>query len=268
MSSHPGPTVVVTTIAVALAIGVGQSPAGIVLVAVTVLTGQLSIGWSNDWLDAARDTASGRSDKPVAAGGVAPEHVKVAAFIALTSTIPLSFFNGVAAGLAHLGLVASGWLYNLGVKGTLASWVPYAVGFGLLPAFVTLGLPNPAWPPWWAMVAGALLGVGAHFANVVADIDDDLATGVRGLPQRIGSRPSGMVAVTVLVAATALLVGAPDGPPSAGMWLCLAAVALTASWAARALIRSGDSSHLFHAALLIALVDVVLLVSTAEIVVS
>ena len=48
-ASHPAPSVVVTTIAVLLAVGVSATPAMVLLIGVTVLVGQLSIGWSNDW---------------------------------------------------------------------------------------------------------------------------------------------------------------------------------------------------------------------------
>ena len=66
-----------------------------VLVTAAVFTGQLSIGWSNDYLDAERDRAVHRSDKPVAAGAVAPRAAVTAAVIALILTLALS--AGVAA---------------------------------------------------------------------------------------------------------------------------------------------------------------------------
>ena len=69
--------------------------------------------------------------------------------------------------------------------------VPYVVCFGLLPVFVVLGCPGTPAPPWWLPVAGGLLGAGAHFANVLPDLDDDAATGVRGLPHRLGARAPG-----------------------------------------------------------------------------
>jgi hypothetical protein len=52
---------------------------------------------------------------------------------------------------------------------------------------VTLALPEPALASPWAFAAGALLGVAAHFANVLPDLDDDRATGVRGLPQSLAA---------------------------------------------------------------------------------
>ena len=82
--------------------------------------------------------------------------------------------------------VAAAWAYNLGLKSTVWSWVPYAVAFGGLTVFVALA--DDAAPPWWWPVGAALLGVGAHLLNVLPDLDDDAATGVRGLPHRLGPR--------------------------------------------------------------------------------
>jgi len=265
LSCHPGPTVVVTTIAVALALGVGQSAAGSVLVAVTVLSGQLSIGWSNDWLDARRDAVDGRVDKPVATGTISQTLVKAAAFSALTVCVPLSFLNGVSSGWAHLGLVGSGWSYNLGLKATLWSWLPYAVGFGLLPAFVTLGLPQPVWPPWWVVVAGALLGVGAHFANVLPDIDTDLAHGLCGLPQRLGLLGAGWVAISLLSGASVLLIVAPNGSPTTLMWLGTVSVLALLVVGARSLLAGAKVSVVFVCAMAVALVDVLLLAESARV---
>ena len=45
----------------------------------------------------------------------------------------------------------------------------------------------------WVIAAGALLGTGAHFANVLPDLEDDRRTGVRGLGHRIGRIPSILV---------------------------------------------------------------------------
>jgi len=44
------------------------------------------------------------------------------------------------------------------------------VSFGLVPAFVTLGLTPPSPPPVWLVVTCALLGVSAHLANAVPDV--------------------------------------------------------------------------------------------------
>ena len=80
---------------------------------------------------------------------------------------------------------------------------------------MTLGLPGAPWPAWWAVLAAALLGVGAHLANVLPDIDGDLATGVRGLPQRLGAATVRALIPVPLLAATCLLVFG-HAPPGCG----------------------------------------------------
>ena len=53
-------------------------------------------------------------------------------------------------------------------------------GFGALPAGVVAAAPGAPTAPWWLVTAGGALGAAAHFANVAPDLEDDLATGVRG----------------------------------------------------------------------------------------
>lgn len=195
-------------------------------VAVTVLVGQLSVGWANDWRDAARDTATGRADKPLVTRPLLVPVVRRAALIALTLSVPLSLLSGPRAALAHLAAVGAAWAYDLGVKATLASPLPYVLAFGLLPAFLTLGLPGAPAPPAWAVVGAALLGLGAHLANVLPDIEDDLATGVRGLPQRLGAPVSAGLAASVLLAAVTVLLLGPSVAPRT--WVLTAAVAAAA----------------------------------------
>ena len=78
--------------------------------------------------------------------------------MAVVACLVLSFALGPAAGLMHVGCVASAWAYNLGLKATVWSWVPYAVSFGGLTAVVTLA--DGEAPPWWWPVGAALLGRG------------------------------------------------------------------------------------------------------------
>jgi 1,4-dihydroxy-2-naphthoate octaprenyltransferase len=106
----------------------------------------------------------------------------------------------------HLLGVAAGWAYNLGLKATWASAVPYAVAFAVLPAVAV-----PGSPLWVSAVAG-LLGVAAHFANTVGDTEADAATGVHGLPQRLGPEASlRLGAALVLASGVVLLLGSAAG---------------------------------------------------------
>src|SRR5690606_8681342 len=109
--------------------------------------------------------------------------------------------------------------------------------FGALPAFIVAGLAEAPLPPWWLVAAGALLGTGAHFANVLPDLADDLAQGIVGLPHRLGRTGSALASATLLGAATLTLAVAPPGGPGVVGTVALVAaglIALLVPWAARA----------------------------------
>lgn len=227
LACHPGPTLAVTVITALLAISSSHTFGRGSLVTAAVFTGQLSIGWSNDLIDAARDREVERGDKPIARGDLPPRVVKRAIAVALVLCVVLSLSCGWASGLVHLGLgVASGWAYNLGLKRTIASPLPYAIAFGTLPAVVTLALPSPGWPPAWMLTTGALLGVGAHLLNALPDLANDEATGVRGLPHRLGAATVRRIApVTLLAGSVSVVLGA--GPSVLGVVALCACLALT-----------------------------------------
>lgn len=251
----------VTALTTALAIGAGAGVGTVVLILPTVLAGQLSIGWSNDWIDAARDRAVARTDKPVAAGAVPVGLVRTSALVALVAVVLLSMLLGAAAATVHLAaVVGSGWLYNLWLKRTWASWVPYVICFGLLPAVVTLALPGRPWPPGWAVAAGALLGFGAHLANVLPDLADDAATGVRGLPHRLGRTRTAVLAPLALSGATVCVVVGPPGAPGVLAWIVLVVVMGLAAAAAVIALSRPRSRWPFLLTLAVAALDVVLLV--------
>jgi 4-hydroxybenzoate polyprenyltransferase len=255
---HPEAVVAVTAAAALLAVATGRGAAGVVAVAAAVLAGQLSIGWSNDWLDAGRDRRAGRADKPAARGAVGARTLRAAALIAAVAAVPLSLLSGPVAGVTHLVAVGAGWSYNRPLKATVLSVLPYLVGFGLLPAFVVLGLPGTPPPPWWLVTAGALLGAGAHFANTVPDLAADAATGVRGLPHRLGPAGSRIAGGVLLAAASVVLVLAPPGPPSWYGLLTLAVVAVAVPAGTAFSLRPG-SRGAFRVVLVVGVADVVLL---------
>jgi 4-hydroxybenzoate polyprenyltransferase len=208
LSTHPGPGAAVTVIAVLLAIAGGLEPWRIVLVGVVMALDQASVGLSNDWIDADRDRAVARPDKPVARGDITARLARNVAIGTAVASILVSIPLGWPALLAHLVFLVSAWCYNAGLKNSPVSVLPYIVSFGILPAFVTLAAAPAEVAPVWTIAAGALLGAGAHFANVLPDLDDDARTGVRGLPHRLGRVASLVVTwLALLAAAVSLAVG-------------------------------------------------------------
>ncbi|PPF22875.1 UbiA family prenyltransferase [Rathayibacter rathayi] len=224
-SSHPGPTVTVTVLATVIAAASGHPLALVVLVALAVLLGQLSIGLANDWIDADRDRAVGRTDKPVALGLISAQAVRGAALATAVAAGLLSLPLGPVAASAHLVLVAAGWTYDAGLKRTLWSVAPFVVAFGLLPV-VAVAAGEGRLPAWWVIATGAVFGVAIHCTNVLPDLVDDEATGVHGFPHRLGLRLSGVVAFGSLVVAALLVLGGQllGDDPVRGGGVTLAAV--------------------------------------------
>lgn len=271
LASHPGPAVAVTAIAVILGLALGFDAVRATLLGLAVLAGQFSIGWSNDWIDTARDRVLARQDKPIVAGLISPEAVCAGAFIALAASIMLSFALGIAAGITNVVFVVSAWSYNVGLKATVWSWLPYAVSFGLLPLVASFAMPHPAWVLPWVVAAGALLGVAAHFANVLPDLEGDRRTGIRGLPHRLGKQRSGYVPFLVLaVVAVVVSLGGFMGmssnlPLSGSSWIIWAglAVSLTICAVGVVILLSRSATRtLMRLIMLGALVDVTMLALT------
>ena len=260
---HPEPTLAVTVGVCAVTAAAGGTPVVVLAVGAAVLASQLAVGWTNDALDAGRDTEVGRRDKPIPAGQVRRATVAVGAAVAAVATVPLALLSGPrAAAAAALGLVM-GLLYDWPLKFTVFSVVPYLVAFGAIMAFAVLALPGSPAPPWWLVAAGALLGGGAHFVNVLPDLADDARTGVQGLPHRLGRTGSWLAACALLGGASLALALGPPGPPSwPALGILLATVLLLALgwWGSR---RPGSRAA-FRAVLLVAIADVALLLLSSS----
>lgn len=238
-STHPGPTIVVTAVALALGAAVGVDAGRLGILTLSVLLGQLSIGLSNDAIDARRDAQTGRTDKPLARPGAPVRTAMGLAIAAAALALVTSAVLGAALALAHGVFLACAWAYNLRLKATVWSAACFLVGFGVFPSLAPLALAEPRVAPAWAWIVGGALGLAVHFSNVLPDIDDDLRTGVRGLPHRIGRRASACVAFgALLVGAVAAVVGpalasatGAGGDPSVG-----AASPALAAWIAGGIV--------------------------------
>ncbi len=255
IASHPGPSLAITAMATVLAAEAAPHGFGPVLVAPAMLAGQLSVGWSNDACDAARDIAAGRTDKPVARGEVTVRSLWVAAIVSVLAALAMA----AAISLLTLGilalLVGAGWAYNLGLKSTPWSGLMYLLGFAPLPAYAASTLPGQPAPSFWVCVAAGLVGLGAHFANVLPDLDDDLSSGVHGLPQVVAARwgpgAARAAALVLLLSASALLV--VEASP-ARRWIAVAGLCCSCVLAVVGVLGKGRTP--FRAALAIAGADV------------
>jgi 4-hydroxybenzoate polyprenyltransferase len=218
-AAHPLPSAAVTGAAVVLGLSAGNSAAACVMIGLAVLAGQLSVGWSNDWLDAERDRAVGHRGKPLANGATSRGMIRTAAAVAAGATIGLSLVLGWRAGGLHIAAVAAAWLYNSWLKRTWLSWLPYAFAFGALPAVATFTLATHPAPAAWAIAATALIGIAVNFVNAVPALAEHPASDVCGLPDRLGGRLSLLAAAALLTASGAVVGLYPAEAPTAISWL-------------------------------------------------
>ena len=244
-AAHAGPTVLVTLVTVLLAAVSGLGPGRIALLGAMMLANQLSIGWSNDAIDAARDRDAARADKPVVRGEVSARTLMTLALSAAAAAVLVSLAFGPWLVLVHLVAIGAGWAYNAGLKRTVLATACYVAAFALLPMLVTLAREEPRPAAWWAIAMGGMLGLAAHFANVLPDLEADERHGIRALPHRLGARAAGAVALAALAAAGVLGVLGPGaatpvtavGAAATVLLLVAGLVVLAGSPGSRALFR-------------------------------
>ncbi len=226
---------------------------------VAVLVGQLSVGWSNDAVDAGDDARARRTAKPTVSGDVTVRALWVAAVVAVTTAVVLSWYvAGWIGGTFHVTALGLAWLYNVALSRTTWSWLPYALAFACVPSFLTFGLDGSP-PPVWMTVVFAVVGTSAHLANALRDHDSDVATGLGGVAVRLGPERGERAAWILLAVGCAVLAVV-----AVRMSWALAALVVGGYGAARAYAaRSGSDDALFRAILLAVAVDLVALLLAA-----
>ncbi len=248
-TSHLGPTIFVTLTGFLMANSSGSiwSALGIAL---TIFTGQLCIGWTNDLVDRESDREQGRKNKPLANEAISVRPVVTATAVALITCILLSLLGpfGIRGGSLHLLAVSCGLAYNFYFKKSVLSPLPYVIAFGAFPSAIALSKNHDV--PIWLMSLGALFGLAAHFANVVKDMEQDRKAGLRGLPQRLGTR------ISLLVAGTALLIDSVILANHSHLW-----IPVPISVIAVLLLFITPKKFSFPLVMALALTDVVILVS-------
>ncbi len=190
---HPGPSLLVTAVFVALAVLAGRAVPDAARIAQLVgimLPVQLCIGVINDVIDLPEDAVA-KPYKPLVRGVVARS---TAAWVGVVlGAIGL----GVAAtvNLATLALggaaLAAGLTYDLGLRRSMLSWVPWWGGMAVLPlaAYASAGaIPTRLFV---LVPLAALVALGLHFANALPDIDADRLAGLRSLPVVVGRNAAG-----------------------------------------------------------------------------
>jgi len=214
-AGHPK-VALVTAVAVAAGAALaGRSTKEVGLVALTVLAGQLVLGWHNDLVDRTRDKEHDR-DKPLVQGSLDPGALWFAIAVAVLVVVPLSIANGVVAGLSHLALLLIAWVGTSGLlRRSVLSPLPWAASYALWPAFLSYGgygggwdgAPGTAAPTIALTVMAALLGIGVHVLLALPGLVDDNKDGLRHLPLRIALKTGASRLLLLTVIYLAAVVG-------------------------------------------------------------
>ncbi len=172
-------------------------------IAFAVLLGQFFVGWSNDLIDFPRDKAAMRMKKPLVAETITEAKLRISIGVALLGALIVSLLSqlGVNGTAIHFLGLLSATAYNLKLKSTLLSVVPYMVSFGALPWAIYIAAGTK--PPTWIVLGFVLISSAFHFLNVLKDLESDIAQGVLGLPQVLGRRKS--IAIALFLAGLGIL---------------------------------------------------------------
>jgi 4-hydroxybenzoate polyprenyltransferase len=211
IASHLGPTVLVVTLSFCIAIS-QFSPTGAAFVAIAIFMGQLVVGWSNEVIDYPLDELARRVQKPLVSQDLNVDSLKNLIPVALIGALVLSLASplGLIGTSLHMLGILSATFYNIKLKSTILSPLPYAISFGALPWAIFLAAGRT--PPLWLYLGIVLFALSFHFLNVLKDLAWDIQQGILGLPQRIGKRKSIIVSVVLaLLGVVVLLIQSPFG---------------------------------------------------------
>ena len=196
-ASHFGPTLLVTAIAWFFAAYYWwEGPAYVI--AFTVATGQLVVGWSNDLYDYKDDLAHNRTNKPLVSGLITPQYLTKWLRVMVSFSFIANLLGplGIKGGLVYMLGIACGVAYNFYFKFSAFSPLPFAIAFAALPS--SIAISKDITPPLWMLLGGSIFGMAAHFINVIKDMEEDQVSGIQGLPQRLGTKRSVIVAITLI----------------------------------------------------------------------
>ena len=229
---HPIPSLLTTAVAVAFAVifGLPLTDPRIGWIALIMLLVQFSISALNDWADADLDAQAGRQ-RPIPLRLVPARTALVVGLLCGAAALLGSLLSGFGAAaflLVVLGL-ASGLAYDLGLKRTPLSILPFIVAFPLLPLWVGTVAGRGFGSLSLVFLGGIPLAGAIHLADAIPDRDADRAAGVDSLAVTLGRPAAELLAAGLLLAGTLVSIIAVVGRMSSS-GLSLLIVAVAAAW--------------------------------------
>jgi 4-hydroxybenzoate polyprenyltransferase len=202
---HPGPTTIVmaATGAFAVLFGRGLPPLPVVApLLLAMLGGQLAIGALNELVDAELD-ALAKPWKPIPSGAVTRRGAWLVVALGLTAMVVFGArLGGLALILLALG-TGLGLGYDLWMKRTPYSWLPYVLALPLLPIWVRTAILGFDGRLLLLFPLGAGAVAAVHLAQALPDCESDRRAGLRNPVSRLGE-PATLRLACILAASAPL----------------------------------------------------------------
>jgi 4-hydroxybenzoate polyprenyltransferase len=214
---HPIPSLLTTLAAMGFAwiFGIGPGNRRFWWIAAIMLLVQFSISALNEWADADLDRRAGRH-RPIPLGMVKPATALGVAVVCAVVAFLLSVLvdlGTVALLLVGVG-TACGWAYDLWLKPTPLSFLPFAIAFPLMPFWIGVLAGRPLSSLVILFLGGVPLATAIHLADAIPDRDRDRAVGLKTLAVALG-RPgaefaaAGLLLIGTLVSIVLILERGP-----------------------------------------------------------
>jgi 4-hydroxybenzoate polyprenyltransferase len=199
---HPIPSLLTTLAAMGFAwiFGIGPRDRRFWWIAAIMLLVQFSISSLNEWADADLDRRAGRQ-RPIPLGLVsrnAALSIAVVCAVGAFLLCVLAALGPIALLLVGIG-TACGWAYDLWLKPTPLSFVPFAIAFPLMPFWIGILAGRPLTPLVILFLGGSPLATAIHLADAMPDRDRDRAAGLSTLAVALGKPTAEMAAAGLLL---------------------------------------------------------------------
>ena len=203
---HPYTSIGVTIVTMLLALPLTMhfTIINLATLGIVMLSAQFSIGLSNDLLDQPYDKLV-KPWKPLIIG-TANSFIAV---LFLLMLLLLSFiftyeFGSLSLLLLIFGL-SQGFMYNLGLKRTSLSWLPYSLAIPTVLVFARAVHGGEIYPLLLFYILGFLVGPALNIANQLPEAEASELSGEKSLVHILGVKKARRVS-TILLVATALII--------------------------------------------------------------
>jgi 4-hydroxybenzoate polyprenyltransferase len=202
---HPIPSLLTTVAALGFAwiFGIGPRDPRFGSIGAIMLLVQFSISALNEWADADVDRRAGRR-RPIPLGLVSRGAALTVAVVCAVG----AFLLCVLSNLGPLALLlvgfgtACGWAYDLWLKATPLSFVPFAVAFPLMPFWIGVLAGRPLTSLVVLFLGGSPLATAIHLGDAIPDRDQDRNAGLRTLAVTLGKPGAELAAAGLLLLGT------------------------------------------------------------------